>query len=216
MFVRRTVLILIAVLVGCCVACQPPIPPVIPPQTEGTIHLEGDSVTFNVYYDGGVAPFFTTGEFVPGSSIDASWSGEAANTRVPRMVSEGKVDTLVWALGLNEIYLDPNHQWSSKYQWEWYDLLVDKVPSESCIVMVKPWVLPIGNTTRPLSSMNALRKWIDDFAAAHPNVVTVDWKPILEANPGFSSVDGVHIEKGTGGAEARDVMYREGVSRCAA
>jgi len=183
-------------------------------QTPGTIHLEGDSVTFQTYYGTGVEAPFTSGEFVPGSTADKSWSGEAALTRIPKMVAQGKVETLVWALGLNEIFLDPNHEWGTKDQWIWYGLLFDEVPDESCIVMVKPWVLPIGNDVRPLHSMNAIRLWMDDFQAARENTVVVDWRPILEANPQFSPVDGVHLAAGSGAAEARDAMYREGIARC--
>jgi hypothetical protein len=197
-----------------CVACEPTSPTIPTQQIPGTIHVEGDSVTFQTYYGTGVPAFFTTGEFVPGASADYSPNGYAANERVPAMVAQGKVETLVWALGLNEIFRDPNHEWATKDQGVWYDLLFHEVPEETCIVMVKPWVLPIGNDVRPLHSMNAIRLWMDDFNAARDNVVVVDWRPILEANPQYSPKDGVHLEPGSGAAEARDAMYREGIARC--
>lgn len=209
---RRFMLIVIPIIFAACAACEIKVVP--PPQKEGTVHLEGDSVTFNTYYDGGVPDFHTSGDFTPGSTADLSWSGEAADTRLPRAVAEGKVETLVWALGLNEIFVDPNKQWSGHYQWLWFDLLKYQTPASTCIVMVKPWVLPKDYPNRPLQALNAERGWIDAFAKTRPNTVVVDWKPILEANPHFSATDGVHIDRGTGGAEARDAMYREGLARC--
>lgn len=212
---KIVILMLVLLLIILAVACQPAptvAPYVAPAQTEGTVHLEGDSVTFNTYYGTTMSLDYTTSSsYVPGSTIDANWSGEAAIDRVPRLLNEGKVDTLVWALGLNEVYLEG---WSLRYQLLWTDLLFQKIPSSSCIVMVKPWVLPSNYDKRPLDQMEALRSWIDQQAETHPNVVTVDWKPILEAHPEFSVVDGVHIDSGTDGALWRDAMYRDGVAQC--
>lgn len=193
----------IIILVLISVSCTPE-------QQEGTIHLEGDSVTFNTYYGTGVIGMHTSAEFAPGSTADYSPWGEAAKERLPRYVAEGKVETLIWALGLNDISKDRSG-WTIEDEDTWSNLLVGVVPATSCIVLVKPWVLDFEG--RPVEEMEELRLWIDNLSAAHPNMVTVDWRPILEANPGFTQ-DGVHIQAGSGGPEARDAMYREGVSRC--
>lgn len=205
----------LCVLIVLLVACEPTPPIVHPVQTEGTVHIEGDSVTWNTYWDTGLQPdYATTWNFTPGSAIDkAPWHpNDVTMTRVPKLVSEGKVDTLLWALGLNEIGLEG---WSPRYQVLWADMLWNKVPDETCIVIVKPWTLPQDHWNRKPADINALRAWIDNFAADRPNTVVVDWKPRLESSPHFSAADGVHIDAGSGGAESRDAMYREGVARCA-
>jgi hypothetical protein len=132
--------------------------------------------------------------------------------RVPRMVAQGKVDKLVWALGPNDIRIAKG-RWSTQDQWIWYDVLANKVPSSSCIVIAKPWVMQSGWATFPKAALDALSAWIDNFAANHPNVVVVDWKPIFEAHPEYAAPDGVHIS-GQAAAVARDAMYREGISHC--
>lgn len=132
--------------------------------------------------------------------------------RVPRMVAQGKVKTLVWALGPNDIRIAKG-TWSIQDQWIWYDVLANKVPASSCIVIAKPWVLPSGWATFPEKALNALSTWIDAFAANHPNVVVVDWRPIFESHPEYAAPDGVHIATHEA-AVARDAMYREGMSRC--
>lgn len=198
-----------------CVACQPPVPSTTPiQQTPGTIHLEGDSVTFLTYYNQDVPGFWTSAEFVPGSSAAFNPAGEPAMKRVPRLVAEGKVEKLVWALGPNDIRIAKG-TWSTTDQWIWYDVLANKVPADSCIVVAKPWVLSPGWAVFPEKALNALDAWIDAFAANHPNVVVVDWKPIFEAYPEYAAPDGVHIATHEA-AVARDAMYREGLSRCAA
>jgi len=216
MWVRRIVVALTAMVAVACTACEPApiVTPNYPPQTEGTIHLEGDSVTFNTYWMTGISTFHTYGNFDPGSSADYNPYGEAAIDRVPEALADGTVDNLVWALGLNEIYRAADHLWTVKDQLIWTDLLQNKVPDESCVVIVKPWVLPANYIVRPLASMNALRSWIDKFASDNSNVVLVDWKPILEASPQYSAIDGVHLDPDTGAAEARDAMMREGLTRC--
>ena len=203
------ILLVLCVLIILLVACEPN-----PNQTDGTVHVEGDSVTWNTYWDTGLMmDYATTSSFSPGSAIDkAPWHPtDVALDRVPELVSEGKVDTLLWALGLNEIGLEG---WSQRYQVLWADMLWNQVPDETCIVMVKPWTLPADDWNRPRADINALRQWISDFAAERPHTVVVDWMPILKANPQFSALDGVHIDPGTGGAEARDAMYREGLRNC--
>lgn len=209
---RKFMFILISIVIVSCVACD--LNP-YPTQTEGTVHLEGDSVTFNTYYAPGVTTHWTTSSFFcPGARIDnPGFCADAvpAKDRIPQLLEDGHVDVLVWALGLNEVLAEG---WSARYQLLWTDLLAQKVPSTSCIVLVKPWVLPIANAQRPIEAMHAIRKWMDDFASAHPNVVLVDWKPILEANPQFSPEDGVHITPDSGGPQARDAMYQEGVASC--
>lgn len=210
----RKYIVALSLLFAASGACKDPTHTPLPPQIEGTVHLEGDSVTWNTYWETGVSMAWASSSFfTPGQAIDKTpWKpDDIALDRVPRLVSEGKVDKLVWALGLNEIGLEG---WSVRYQLLWTDMLQNKVPSASCIVLVKPWVLPIDYPNRPLEDMNAIRLWIDQFAVTHPNVVLVDWKPIFEANPQYTK-DGVHLEPGSGAAEARDAMYREGLSRCA-
>lgn len=210
---RLLILILVSLGFLSCVACEPEITVTPPVQTPGTIHLEGDSVSTLTYYNNGVEPFFTTGEFVPGSSAAFNPAGEPAMDRVPRLVTQGKVDTLVWALGPNDIRLAKG-VWAVKDQWIWYDVLHNKVPAESCIVIAKPWVLPAGWATFPEKALNDLSAWIDAFAEDHQNVVVVDWRPIIEAHPEYMHADGVHIANHEA-AVARDAMYRDGVSRCA-
>lgn len=182
-----------------------------PEQAKDSIHLEGDSVTFNTYWDTGVVGIHTSGEFAPGSSADYSPWGEAAADRVPKKVAEGKVDTLIWALGLNDISKDRSG-WTSEDEDTWSNLLVGQIPETSCVVLVLPWVLDFYG--RPIEEMEEMRQWTRDLAAAHPNMVVVDWKPVLEEHPEYSATDGVHIDRGTGGAEARDALYRQGVSQC--
>ncbi len=212
---RKLMFLLIPGILVACVACQVPSPLVLPTQTPGTVHLEGDSVTFNTYYGTNVShSWLTTESFCPGATIDNSGyctDLPTALTRVPQLVQQGKVDKLVWALGLNEI---AREGWSIRYQLLWTDMLTNQVPDESCVVIVKPWILPIANKDRPLEAMNAIRKWIDDMAALNPNFVVVDWKPDLESHPEYASGDGVHLIAGSGAAEARDAMYREGLSLC--
>lgn len=209
------ILLCLCVLIVFLVACEPTPPgPVYPAQREGTVHIEGDSVTWNTYWDTGVDYTFTSGQWLPGSRIDLSpWNGHPALERLPDDLAAGNVDKLVWALGLNEI--SSQKAWSIQHQLMWHDMLGNHVPEETCIVIVKPWVLPADHAYRPLEAINSLRTWIDNFASIHPNVRLVDWKPILEANPNFAATDGVHLDPGTGAAEARDAMYREGLSRCA-
>jgi hypothetical protein len=212
---RLTLLICCAFILVGCVACEPTPPPSYPAQRPGTIHFEGDSVTWNTYYGTGVAYPGTSGEWAPGNRIDLSpWGGAGMATidRLPKELSAGKVDKLVWGLGLNEI--GSQHEWTVKHQLMWYDMLINHVPEETCIVMVLPWVLPVDWANRPLQEIMDLRVWIQNLAMDHSNIVLVDWRPILEANPGYSPEDGVHIKPGTGGPEARDAMYREGLARC--
>ena len=211
----RRLLIPILVSLGLlsCVACEPGITVTPPtPQTPGTIHLEGDSVTFLTYYNQDVPGFWTSAEFVPGSSAAVNPAGEPAMKRVPRLVAQGKVDTLVWALGPNDIRIAKG-TWSVPDQWIWYDVLANKVPAETCIVVAKPWVLSSGWATFPEKALNELSAWIDAFAKDHPNVVVVDWRPIFEAHPEYAAPDGVHIATHEA-AVARDAMYREGLARC--
>ena len=211
---KRIAAVLIFVLAGACVGCQPPINTPAPPpaQQAGTIHIEGDSVTFLTYYNSGVPGFWTSGEFVPGSSAAVNPANKPAMKRVPRMVAAGKISQLVWALGPNDIRIAKG-TWSTQDQWIWYNVLANKVPAETCIVIAKPWVMPSGWATFPEKALNSLSSWIDAFAADHPNVVVVDWKPIFEAHPEYAAPDGVHIS-GIPAAIARDAMYREGLSRC--
>jgi hypothetical protein len=198
-----------------CIGCEEKPAPVYPAQREGTVHFEGDSVTWNTYYDNAVPYPGTSGEWLPGNRVDLSpWGGPGKATvdRLPQDLAAGNVGTLVWALGLNEI--GSQKAWTDTHAWMWFDLLVNHVPDETCVVMVKPWITPL-DTSRPMTAMNKLRTWIDQLAQIRPNVVVVDWKPILEANPHYSGEDGVHIVLGSGGAEARDAMYRDGIARCA-
>ena len=195
-----------------CVACEPA--PVLPVQTEGTVHLEGDSVTWNTYWDTGIElDYATSWSFTPGSAIDAApWHpNDTTMTRVPKLVSEGKVDTLFWALGLSEIGLGG---WSDRYKVLWADMLYNKIPDESCIVIVKPWTFPQDHYNRDPADINALRSWIDNFATTRPNTVVVDWKLKSEGYPEYMAGDGVHLDPGSGAAEARDAMYREGLVGC--
>ena len=199
-----------------CVGCEETPHPSYPAQRPDTFHFEGDSVTWNTYYDGAdTVPYWgTSGEWLPGNRVDFSpWGGadKATIDRLPQDLEAGNVGTLIWALGLNEI--GSQKAWTSTHQLMWFDLLVNHVPEETCIVIVKPWVLPL-DTSRPPAAVDALRTWIDKLDGMRPNIEVVDWKPILQAHPEYSSVDGVHIVQGSGGAEARDAMYREGVSRC--
>lgn len=187
-----------------CASCSPE-------QTQGTIHIEGDSLTFDTYWGTGLTAPFTSGEFAAGSSADFNPWGTPASVRLPQAVQAGEVDTLVWALGLNDISR-AGGTWSPESQLIWYDLLVNITPAESCIVMIKPWVLNFDG--RPVEQMNALRDWIDWLAANRPNTVVEDWKPLFEANPQWAMADGVHILPDQGGPEARDAMYRQGVDRC--
>lgn len=212
----RIMTVLIPVAIFAFVACEPH--PMEPPhyyfdQKEGTVHLEGDSVTFNTYYGTGIdQSWFTSASFFPGSDIVGSFDPEGpAMTRIPKLLDEGKVDSLIWALGLNELY---HEGWSERYQLLWTDLLQNKVPDNSCIVMVKPWVLPQGQDVRPLTELVALRAWMDYFAQENPNVVLVDWKPILEMYPEYSPIDGVHIDANTEGPASRDYLYRNGLTMC--
>lgn len=207
MFIRRIIAILIA---GLSVACQPTTQPTFPMQAQGTIHIEGDSVTLTTYFATGVSDdWFTSTNYAPGSTATASWTGIAARENIPKKVSEGKADTIVWALGLNDML---NNGWTREDELIWTDILVNKVPPTSCVVIVKPWALP-ADTTRSPAALETVRTFIENFSADHENFVLVDWKPILEAHPEYSS-DGVHIDAGTGGAEARDAMYREGIRSC--
>ena len=199
------VVVLFVLAAFSCAACYPE-------QAPESIHLEGDSVTFNTYWDTGVQGIHTSGEFAPGSTADYSPWGEAATVRVPKKVAEGKVDTLIWALGLNDISRN-RAGWSSVTEDIWSNLLVGEVPETSCVVLVLPWVLDFYG--RPIEEMNKMRQWMQDLAAAHQNMVVVDWKPVLEEHPEYSAIDGVHIDKGSGGAEARDALYRQGVAGCA-
>lgn len=209
---RKFVFALISIILVACAACEAPIPPPPPAQTEGTIHLEGDSVTFLTYYNEPIANFWTSAEFVPGSSAAYNPAGEPAKDRVPRLVGQGKVDKLVWALGPNDIRIAKG-VWSVTDQWIWYDVLANDVPSSSCIVIVKPWVLSSGWDVFPEKALNDLSAWVDSFASTHPNVVVVDWKPIIEAHPEYMAPDGVHIAT-YDAAVARDALYREGLNNC--
>lgn len=222
MIIRTTRLVLIAfipALILANVGCQPGIPapqPVViyPIQTPGTVHLQGDSVSFQTYYQTGVqSDWATSREVVPGQKIDVwGWGDfDPPMVSIPKLLEKKQVGTLVFALGLNEIA--SSEGWSTRYQLLWTNLLQNQVPVSSCIVLVKPWVLPQGYTERPLSRVNAIRSWIDEFAATHPNVVVVDWKFVLELHPEYSAKDGVHLDTPESYL-ARDGMYREGVSRC--
>lgn len=217
MFNRKFALFLcVVVLMIVCVACQPgpaPAPQVYSAQNPDTIHLEGDSVTFNTYYLTGIQKFSTSGDGWPGASVSkAGWGSDGpATQRVPRMLSERKVGTLVWAYGINEIAQDPSRQWTFANELYWIDLLVNRTPDTSCVVIVKPWVL---QNALPITSMYNLRVFIDRIDRENANIVTVDWKPVVESNPHFLNVDGVHIEPGTGGPEARHALMQQGVSSC--
>lgn len=213
-----TIVAAVSIAASACEAVPPPPPFVAPAQAPNTVHLQGDSVTLNTYYQTNlVYDYATTTSMVPGASIDiwglgGNTEGEPAMTAIPKLVAEGKVDRLIWAMGLNEIW--QKRTWSDYHLLLWSDLLYNKIPKSSCIVMVKPWVTPLGNYAIPLSALNSLRAWIDDFATKRPNTVVVDWKPELDAHPEYSPADGIHIALGTGGAEARDAMYRSGLTRC--
>ena len=222
MLIRTTRLVLAAFIPALILgnaACQPSIPapqPVViyPTQTEGTVHLQGDSVSFQTYYQTGIqSEWATSREVVPGQKIDVwGWGDfDPPMVSVPKRIERGEVDTLVWALGLNEIA--SSEGWSLRYQLLWTNLLQNQLPVQSCLVMVKPWVLPQGYTERPLSRVNAIRSWIDDFAVTHKNVVVVDWKFVLDLHPEYSAKDGVHLDTPEA-ALARDGMYREGLNRC--
>lgn len=215
---RMLILLILLVLIICAVACQPPapfVPSTTPAQTEGTVHLEGNSIMWNTYYDQGQSLDYTTSSnFVPGSTIDLNWGGveNATVNRLPHQIQNGEVDTIVWDLGLNEVHLEG---WSVHYQLLTYDMLFQQIPESTCIVLVQQWVTPEGLRGSQIPEIEKMRAWNDQMAVEHPNVVKVDWRPILEAHPEFSKNDGVHLDAGTGAAEARDAMYREGVAQCA-
>lgn len=210
------VLFLLIILIA-CVACNPtatpiPVPAAYPAQDSTRIHLEGNSITFNTYYSSVDHSWLAeSSSFCGGTKIDSPGfctSDPTPQQRVTDLLEQGEVGVLVWALGENEIL---HEGWSQRYQLLTYDLLFQKVPSTTCIVMVKGWT-DARDTKRPRAQMEAWRTWIDQQAAAHPNVVTVDWKPLLEANPGWSN-DGTHLIE-QAAFEARDNMYREGVAQC--
>lgn len=211
-----TIVAAVSIAASACEAVPPPPPYVAPAQAPNTVHLQGDSVTFNTYFETGLVPdYATTSEFVPGASIDFYGWGmadkPAAMDTVPKLIEEGKVDRLVWALGLNEIYQKGG--WTEYHRLLWTDLLYQKLPKESCLVIVKPWVTEAAYPLTSIDAIISLRDWINNLAAKRPNTVIVDWKPIFEAHPEYS-LDGMHVEKGTGGPEARDAMYRSGLTRC--
>lgn len=214
--IKRFVISTIAAVSIAASACEavPPPPLTIPPpaQVVGTTHLEGDSVTLNTYYLTTVrTDYATTTEFSPGARVDWAMTGDPAMVTVPNLARYGQVDRIVWALGLNEMFSDEG--FSIRYQLIWQDVLINKLPPKTCIVMVKPWILSSGNTTRSMSRLPGIRAWMDKFAAAHSNVVLVDWEPFFSTHPEISP-DGTHMTPDSAGPAARDAMYREGLSRC--
>ena len=199
---------------ACNGAIPLPIPmPAFPEQDPQTTHLLGDSATFTTYYGTSVThDYATSASITPGSTAYADWDGYPATEEIPDLVAAGKMRRLVWALGLNEVFLEG---WDTRDELIWTDLLGQQTPSSTCIVLVLPWASDY-DTSRPPAELDKVRAWMTTFAETHDNAVLVDWKPVILAHPEYHDESGVHLANGTGGPEARDNLYREGLAQCAA
>lgn len=185
-------------------ACQPvtkasPVP--------NRVAMAGDSVIWqSMLYGGNYPGYDTEAKVYPG------WRATHAQPRVIQDVAGTSTspDVLVIEFGHNYTQLGPNEQAEL--------FAITFAPHfATCVVWVKPHPAPHNTTV-----INQVRQAIDDLAAARSHTVTVDWSPIVQANPEFLNEDGVHLNVPEwyygvpvqAPAVAFSEMVNEGISRC--
>jgi len=174
-----TLAALSAILVGCKTE---PVP--------DRVAVTGDSVTLQaiLYHDNGIMT-----DWDSSGKVNNGWRADHSIGRVQEDVAtEGtSPEVLVVAFGHNYW-----QDFSPERQKTFRDLL--QAPHEdACVVAVMPWYT--GSNPTHLSRIEQVR-----LVAYHqgllsndnpdvPDIVLVDWKPIVDANPEYHWHDGVHL-----------------------
>lgn len=73
-----------------------------------------------------------------------------------------------------------------------------------------------------IQELQKVRAFYSELATQRDDIVLVDWKPVIDAHPEYMDPDGIHLaHKADGGegwltaaAEARQLMYWDGVAQC--
>lgn len=177
---RLTKLVATAVLlVGSGVACQP--------QQEGTLVIEGDSITWGwMLSGGGDGAIHAT----PGASID--W---CPDPWFPGCVAPDEhlfAETLAGRAAVVEVRLGTNdtvNGWDESDEAAWTAALEgirNRSEPDSCVVLVLPWLVePVSAERR--AEVDEARAWL-----VGTGLPTVDWRPYME-RPGVAGPDGVHL-----------------------
>lgn len=170
-------------------------PPPAPTQTEGTVHVEGDSVTWQSAYFGGDYSFASSVNATIGASVHECPSVYVPGCRpamqvVPETVDNLGADVVVTALGLNDV--NANGGWDDFDVVNWTHTFQNELPAETCLVIVLPGVLPPAGG-RNMAEMAEMREWMINFAAGREHSVVLDYQAVVNNNPWVLDEDGVHV-----------------------
>lgn len=177
----------VALLAGGGVACQP--------QQEGTLVIEGDSITWGwMLSGGGDGAVHAT----PGASINwcpDGWFKDCVppNEHLAATTQAGRAAIVEVRLGTN----DTANGWDERDETAWTATLQDvrnRSEPDSCVVLVLPWLVAPVSVER-LAEVDEARAWL-----VGTGLPTVDWRPYME-RPGVAGPDGVHLTSVDGLAE---------------
>lgn len=192
-----------------------------PVQTEGTVLIEGDSITWQFALAGGGAEFpsatFHTGPgWTMNTCVDGAMGAECLQPPLPNVrekVAAAAADTTVYLLGTNDANTTWNGGWSGYDDQVWTEGLLAP-PGDACVTVVLPY------TETTTHDIDEARSWMEQAAALLGNVHTVDWKPYA-LQPGVLDSDGVHLSRDENGKvtqvayEARRAVIAEALAACA-
>lgn len=151
------------------------------------VAITGDSVTLQamLYADNGVINDWDSKE-----KVMLGWRAEHSIDQVQDDVAgeETSPEVLVVAFGHNYW-----QDFSTERQMVLRDLL--QAPHEdACVVAVMPWYT--GPNETHLARIEQVRLVLYHQSTLSNNIVLVDWKSIVDANPGYHYFDGVHLPMG--------------------
>jgi hypothetical protein len=173
---------------GACelVTKQPPVP--------DRVAVVGDSVTVLAsYYGGGL------GGWDDADKIGIGWQAEHAQPRLTADVQGPTTspDILVVALGENDAARSYGRDGFTDEDRLQLWSLIGTPADGACVALVKPWYQPPEGQPVDQSQVDgiaAYRDWVDQVVQSDPERYrSVDWRPVVEADPMLLADDGVHI-----------------------
>lgn len=183
----------------------------------GTTDLVSDSIGTQAMLAGGGLD--TQPEDLDTEALGLGWTAADALPVVREHVADGRPETLVVALGVNDASLRHGG-------WTWADVaiwvdLFDAPHPDACVVVVLPAVGD-GASTELTREVDKARHGIDALAGQREGpTVVVDWGAVIAIDQTLLADDDVHLARGDGpygistyAAEAATSLYWQGTAQC--
>lgn len=164
------------------------------PPVPARIAVAGDSITVLAsYYGGGL------GDWDFDQKIGIGWQAEHVQPRLTQDVENPATspDVLVVALGENDVAKSVDRDGFTDEDRLQLWALIGTPADGACVVLVKPWYQPPPGQPVDQDQVTGIavyRDWVDEAVASDPDrYKSVDWRPVVEADPMVLADDGVHI-----------------------